>query len=307
MTTATTDIIWNDALHSLTTVRDFVRFGGSQFERAQLYYGHGTDNAWDEALALVLFALNLSPEFSKKIAACTLTVQERKIILDLFQQRITQRIPVPYLTHEAWFAGLKFYVDRRVIIPRSPIGELLQNGLQFHDIDLEKTHKILDLCTGSGCIAITAAVQFPDAKVDAVDNDPAALQCAQKNIDTYQLGHSITLIESNLFSALASKTYDLILCNPPYVDAVAMATLPVEYNYEPNAALASGDDGLTHAHEILHNAGAHLTEHGVLILEVGASAPALQRAYPHIPFLWLEFAHGGEGVLLLTRDQLQNL
>jgi ribosomal protein L3 glutamine methyltransferase len=289
----------------LFTIRDVIRFGASQFEAAQLFYGHGTDNAWDEALHLTYHILHLPLTWDKNIANCRLVKEERINILELFLKRITQRLPAPYLTHQAWFAQMPFYVDERVIIPRSPIGEIILRGFQLPQIEINTVNKVLDLCCGSGCIAIAAASNFPHLKIDAVDISPEALAVAEKNVAHYHLEHQITLIASDLFSNLQNQRYDLILCNPPYVDAEEMANLPPEYRFEPELALSAGRDGLLLAKKILKEAATFLTATGCLILEVGKSWHALQQTYPQIPFLWLDFEFGGEGVLLITHSQLQ--
>lgn len=289
----------------LQTVRDFIRFGASQFEAAQLHYGHGTDNAWDEALHLTYHVLHLPPTWDKNIANCRLVEIERIALLNLFHERIRRRIPTPYLIHQAWFAHMPFYVDERVIVPRSPLGEIIASGFELPSIEISEVRHVLDLCCGSGCIAIATATYFPHIQVDAVDIDTAALEVAAKNVAHYGLEEKTSLIQSDLFSTLHGRQYDLILCNPPYVDAEQMANLPNEFHFEPTLALAAGRDGLLFAKRILKEAANFLTTNGCLILEVGKSWPALQQAYPQIPFLWLDFEFGGEGVCLLTRNQLQ--
>ncbi len=299
-------LLFNEAQNELITIRDFIRFGTSQFTLAQLFYGHGTDDAWDDALMLVFHALHLPLHYGKEVSNCRLTASERKTILSLFERRINERMPVPYLTHEAWFAGLSFYVDERVIIPRSPFAEIIKQGFQFADINLENVEHVLDLCTGSACMAIATAKLLPGVMIDAVDINSDALSVARKNIDDYDLSHQINLIKSDLFSALAGKKYDLILCNPPYVSQEEMDLLPQEYHHEPKLALVGGTDGLDLVIKILKDAAQYLEEGGVLIMEVGFSQQALINRFPQSPFLWLEFAHGGEGIFMLTKDQLRS-
>jgi ribosomal protein L3 glutamine methyltransferase len=291
------------AINELRTFRDLVRWGASEFNAAQLCFGHGNDNAWDEALCLARHVLHLSPEEDGKIADVRLLSTERRQIAELFQQRIQQRKPAAYLTHQAWFAGLSFYVDERVIIPRSPMAELIAQGFTPW-LDEISVDQVLDLCTGSGCIAIACAMAFPQAHVDAVDISGDALAVAEKNVAHYELQDSISLLESNLFTQLPKKRYDLIISNPPYVNAVDMAQLPQEYQHEPRLALAAGDDGLDAVRVILAQAPDYLSEHGILVIEVGRSAPALEACFPDLPFLWLDLKQGGQGVFLLTAKQL---
>jgi ribosomal protein L3 glutamine methyltransferase len=292
-------------LNELHTLRDFVRWGASRFNAAQLFFGHGTDNAIDDAVALILHAVHLTPPLPESLWACHLTSNEKQQIFQLFQRRINERIPVPYLTNEAWFAGLSFYVDQNVLIPRSPIAELIE---QQFDPWIENTHiqNILEIGTGSGCIAIATALHFPDALVDAVDISPQALEIAQKNIETYDLVNRVTLLEGDVFSSIPPhKKYDLIICNPPYVDAFEMENLPPEFQHEPSLALAAGNDGLDIVRKILQQARNHLNNKGILIVEVGASQPALLETYPDVDFIFPDFKRGGDGVFLLTKEQLE--
>lgn len=291
--------------YQLETIRDYIRYGASLFTRAKLYYGHGTDNAWDEAYALVRHVLAIPYESPKTIGNCRLTLEERYEILDLFQKRIDSKTPVPYITHSALFAGLEFYVDERVLIPRSPIAELIESHFAPW-IEPDRVNNILDLCTGSGCIAIACAQYFPEANIDAVDIELSALEVARINANNHQVSDLVTLIHSDLFEALHGKKYDIIVSNPPYVDAVDMKALPAEYRHEPERALAAGSDGLDIVHLILKQAVSYLTETGILIVEVGNSAEALLAHYPQIPFTWLEFSRGESEVFLLTKSDLEH-
>jgi ribosomal protein L3 glutamine methyltransferase len=287
----------------MVTIRDCIRWAVSHFEAEELYYGHGTDNSWDEAVALILHALHFSPTVDSHILDARLTRRERLEIAELLKRRIQDRIPLAYLTHEAWFGLLKLYVDERVLIPRSPLAETIEN--QFSPwINPDRVTRILDLCTGSGCIAFACAFAFPEASVDAVDISAAALEVAEINRQNLQQTEAVRLIESDLFSHLAGERYDIIISNPPYVDAADMAALPAEYKHEPALGLAAGEDGLVIVKSILKQASHYLTPHGILIVEVGNSEEALIDAYPDVPFTWLEFERGGGGVFMLTAKQL---
>lgn len=287
----------------LQTIRDFLRWATSRFNEASLYYGHGTDNAWDEAIALILHTLHLPHDIDPAVLDAHLTEKERTQLLQLIQRRINERIPVPYLTHEAWFTGLPFYVDERVLIPRSPIAELIEN--QFSPwIDPDQVHHILDLCTGSGCIAIASAKAFPDAMVDASDVSVDALAVAKMNVLRHQVEDQVNLIQSDLFNEIPQKKYDIIVSNPPYVDADDFSSLPEEYRYEPILGLKAGQDGLDMARVILQQAKRYLNPNGILIVEVGNSEVALAEQFPEIPFTWLEFQRGGGGVFLLRATEL---
>lgn len=291
--------------NELLTVRDYIRWGASRFNEANLYFGHGTDNAWDEASQLVLHAIHLPYDSHPEILNSRLCLEERKKILGLIERRVNERVPLPYLTGEAWFLGLPFNVDERVLIPRSPIGELIENG--FQPWLSYEPRRILDLCTGSGCIGIATALSFPYAQVDISDISPDALAVAQTNIEKHQVSDHVRAVESDLFSGLKGEVYDLIVTNPPYVDQQDMGSLPEEYHREPELALASGFDGLDFTRRLLSEAKNHLSENGVLICEVGNSWPALEEAFPQVEFTWLEFERGGHGVFVLTRQQLMNL
>jgi ribosomal protein L3 glutamine methyltransferase len=288
--------------HELFTIRDYVRWALSRFNATHLYYGHGTDNAWDEAVYLVLSALHLPPDISQDLMNSTLTLVERRFLCELISRRISERIPAAYLTQEAWFAGLSFYIDQRVIIPRSPIAELIENGFSPW-LEGKTVHRILDLCTGSGCIAIACALAFAGSEVDAVDISSEALDVAKINVKKYGLEHNVQLIESDLFKKVSNQ-YDVIVSNPPYISHFEYESLPREYTHEPILALKAQKEGMAVAIQILKEAGRHLSPDGILVVEVGHSQEALQETYPQVPFLWLDFSRGGEGVFLLTAEQL---
>lgn len=288
----------------LHSIADFIRWGASRFNEAELYFGHGSDNAVDESLFLVLHALNLAPGLAPELMQSRLTDEEKARVLGLFERRIHERLPVPYLTNEAWFGGLKFYVDERVLVPRSPIIELIEK--QFSDwLEPEDIHAVLDLCSGSACIAITSAMALPWAEVDALDISSDAIDVANINIERHQLADQVHAIQSDLFSAVPGKRYNLIVSNPPYVDAQDMAALPAEFQREPELGLASGEDGLDIPIRILAEAPEHLAEHGILVLEVGNSGAALEARFPEVPFEWIEFERGGHGVFVLHAASLQ--
>ncbi|MDO8271799.1 MAG: 50S ribosomal protein L3 N(5)-glutamine methyltransferase [Gammaproteobacteria bacterium] len=273
-----------------------------QFEAADLFYGHGTDNAWDEAVYLVFSALGLSFDEDDSIMSRPVTRGELERIQALAKRRTDERLPVAYLVGEAWFAGLPFKVDSRVLIPRSPLAELIVE--QFAGLVPAEPHKILDLCTGSGCIGIACAVAFPDARVDLADISEDALTLARENVLWHEVGERVRVIQADLFDGL-DDVYDLIVTNPPYVSQEEVDDLPEEYRHEPELGLVSNDDGLEIPLRILREAPQHLSENGVLIMEVGYSWQALAARLPKVPFLWLEFANGGEGVCMLTARQLR--
>ncbi|MGH8427967.1 MAG: 50S ribosomal protein L3 N(5)-glutamine methyltransferase [Gammaproteobacteria bacterium] len=287
----------------LRTIRDLVRFGASAFNEAGLVFGHGTDNALDEALALVLHSLHLDHGLAPEYLAARLTEAEIARTHALFVRRIEGRLPAAYLTREAWFAGLPFYVDERVVIPRSPIAELIEKRFEPWYAS-ESAGWILDLCCGSGCIGIACACAFPQVRVTLADGDSAALEVARCNVADYGLEARVEVIESDLYAALAGKQYDLVVCNPPYVDAATYAVLPPEYLSEPRVGLESGEEGLDHPLAVLRDAAEHLTPSGVLVLEVGAARSALERTMPNLDAVWVEFARGGEGVAIITRAAL---
>ncbi len=285
----------------MNSLGDFIQATEQAFLAAKLSFGHGTDNAWDEAVALARAVLTLPADCDRSVLTRILTSTEINRLNELTQQRIESRIPVPYLVQEAWFAGYKFYVDERVIIPRSPMGELITTRCQPW-LGKKPIRRILDLCTGSGCIAIACAHAFPEAKIDAIDISTDALAVAEKNIEQHACADRVTLYESDLFKACPIEPYDIILSNPPYVDAEEMACLSVEYQHEPMLALAAGVDGLDLVRQLLKEAPQHLTSPGYLFVEVGHSQTALREQYPALPFTWLNFQQGGEGVFLLMKE-----
>jgi len=294
-------------VNELHTVGDFIRWGATQFNKNNLFFGHGTENAIDEAVVLVCHALHLPPEIPDILWHSRLTIVEKKAVFDLFNQRIKQRIPTPYLTGEAWFAQIRFFVNKHVLIPRSPIAELIEQGFQPW-VEPNEVKSVLDLCTGSGCIAIASAmIAFPNAEIDAVDISSEALEVAQKNIKHYGLEQRVHTISSDLFSNLAGKRYDLIICNPPYVDPHALETMPNEYHYEPRLGLEAGEDGLLFVKQILKTAPDYLTPEGKIIIEVGVSQTQLIEQYPDVAFRWIEFQRGGLGVFLLTREECSSI
>ena len=293
----------SNVVEELETLVDFVRWATTQFNQSTLYFGHGTDNALDEAIALVSQSLHLPRFVPENLWQAKLTCQERRLLLERIQKRIQQRTPLPYITEQAWFADLSFYVDKRVLIPRSPIAELIANDFAPW-IDMDSVNRALDLGTGSACIAIAIAYHF-GVEVDAVDISQDALIVAKKNIMQHQLENWVHPVHSDLFSSLSGLHYDLIVANPPYVDAYEIETMPPEYHHEPLSALEAGKDGLFFVKQILRDAGQYLTEQGILIVEVGASMPAVIEQYPDVPFTWLEFEHGGDGIFLLSGEQVQ--
>lgn len=286
----------------LISIRDLIRWAVSQFKAHDLFFGHGTDNPWGEAEYLVLHGIDLVPPLDDAWLDSRLTRDERAKVLHLLQRRMHERIPAAYLTGEAWFAGLRFKVDERVLVPRSPIAELIEKG--FAPWLAAEPHTVLDLCAGSGCIGIACAYAFPEAHVDLSDISPDALALARENISLHQLQDRVTAIESDLFVALSGRKYDLIVTNPPYVDAEDLASMPSEYHAEPAIGLGSGADGLDFTRRLLREICGYLNPFGVLICEVGNSWAALEEAYPKLPFTWLEFEHGGHGVFMLTAEQL---
>jgi ribosomal protein L3 glutamine methyltransferase len=286
----------------LETPADFVRWGASRFAAAGLHFGHGTANAIDDAAALVLHALHLPHDAPPRLLDARLLPEEKRRVHALIERRIAERIPTPYLTGEAWFAGLRFVVDERVLVPRSPIAELIERGFEPW-LEPERVLRVLDLCTGSGCIAIACALAFPAAQVDGTDVSTDALAVAGANRALHGLGDRVAFHAGDLW-ADREPGYDLIVANPPYVDAAEMAALPPEHRHEPALALAAGGDGLDVAMRILREAPRYLAADGLLVCEVGASATALEQRCPRVPFTWIEFERGGDGVFVMTADEL---
>lgn len=280
------------ALGEMHSLRDCLRWAVSTFLRAEIHFGHGTDNAWDEARWLVLGALSLPFDSPEWVLDAHIATPERERLVQLLTRRVVERVPVAYLLGEAHFGGLRFVVDEHVLVPRSPIAELIEAGCEPWVGGVEPS-RILDLCCGSGCIGIAAALRFADATVDLADVSPEALAVARRNVALHGVEAAVRVRESDLFSALDGERYELILCNPPYVDAAEMAALPPEFRHEPRLGLAAGEDGLDLVRRILREARAHLTGDGLLVLEVGASAAALEAAYPRLPIVWPDSS--GEG------------
>lgn len=293
-----------DSLHVLTTIRDFIRWGSSEFLRNELTFGHGFASAFDEARYLILHALALPYDWPDDYLDTVLTPPEREQVIDILLLRVKSRQPAAYITRESWFCGLKFYVDERVLVPRSPIAELISDKFEPW-VDSHRVHRILDLCSGSGCIAIAAKYHFPDADVFASDLSLDALEVARTNLELHDLVGDITLYESDLFDAIPPQQFDVIVCNPPYVDAVDMANLSDEYHYEPEIGLRAGDDGLLLVDRILAGAGEFLSDHGALFIEVGNSQAALERKFDFLPMTWIEFEFGGGGVCCIGAGDLK--
>ena len=292
-----------ETIQALMTVRDYIRWAASRFAEAKLFHGHGTATALDDAAALVLHSLHLPYNLSESYFSARLTEAERHKIVDLVERRISTRIPSAYLMHEAIFAGLPFYVDERVLVPRSPIAELIHE--QFTPwVEPDNIARVLDLCTGSACIAIACAYAFPDALVDAVDLSEDALEVAKINLAKHELEEQLTLYHSDLFGALPAQKYDLIVSNPPYVAIAEWEQLPAEFHAEPEMGFTGGESGLDLVIKILVDAADYLSEQGILVIEVGSSAETLQEKFPDIPFYWLNFENGGDGVFLLTAEQV---
>lgn len=294
------------AVAELRTVQDMLRWSASRLAEAEVYFGHGTENPWDEAAWLIAHALHLPFSILPDWHAAALTHIERENIIELMRLRIEERVPAPYLVGEAWFCGQPYVVDERVLIPRSPIAEMIQQRFAPWWQGQEAPQRILDLCTGSGCIGIACAHEFEQAQVELLDISFDALAVAEENIEQHRVDDRVLALQSDLLSA-ASGRYDLIVSNPPYVDADDMACLPEEYLHEPELALAAGDDGLDLVHRLLKDARQYLTEEGLLVVEVGNSWPALAAQYPQLPFVWPEFEHGGHGVFVLQARDLDLL
>jgi ribosomal protein L3 glutamine methyltransferase len=292
--------------NDLLTLRDWLRYAVSRFTAAGVFYGHGTTNAFDEAVWLILHTLSLPHDRLEAFLDAKLAADERATVARMIDRRTVDRLPTAYLTNQAWLGDYRFYVDERVIVPRSYFADLI-----FDDAfapwfpDPDSVSSVLDLCTGSGCLAILLADAYPNAVVDAVDISADALQVARRNIDEYGLSGRVAPIESDLFSALGKRRYDLIVCNPPYVTAEAIATLPVEYRHEPMLALAAGEDGLDVVRRLIAEAADHMTQHGVLAVEVGHNRAIMEEAYPDLPLIWLSTAHEDDKVFLLERDNLR--
>lgn len=289
-----------DQLHSL---RDYIRYAMSQFAQNKVYFGHGTDNAWDEAAQLVLAAVYLPWDVNPAVLDGRLTQAEKERVLEFIHLRAVERKPLPYITGESWFCSLPFFVDERVLIPRSPIAELIEQ--QFCPwLGEGPVERILDLCTGSGCIGLACAYAFEEAEVDLADISTDAIDVANINIAKHEMHDRVHAIQSDLFSNLKGKKYDLIVSNPPYVDESDLASMPQEYDHEPELALGSGPDGLDITRQILAQANDYLTEDGLLVVEVGNSEVHMMAKYPHIPVVWLEFERGGNGVFAITAKEL---
>lgn len=290
--------------HNLETVRDWLRFAVSRFNQAKLFFGHGSNDPYDEAAYLILHTLHLPVDRLEPFLDARLTDSERAEVLNVIQRRVEQRVPAAYLTNEAFLGDFRFYVDERVIVPRSFISELLRDQLSPWIAEPEEISSVLDLCTGSGCLAILAAYAFPNALVDAVDLSPDALAVAERNVSDYVLQDRIELIQSDLFAKLGGRKYDLIISNPPYVDAESVALLPQEYLHEPEMSLGSGNDGLDATRVILEQAADHLSDNGILIVEIGHNRDVLEAAYPDLPFTWLDVSAGDQYVFMLVRNDL---
>jgi ribosomal protein L3 glutamine methyltransferase len=293
-----------DITSELITVRDHLRYAVSRFTAARLFFGHGSDNAWDEAVYLTLHTLNLPLDRLEPFLDARLLPDERTALLDIYRRRCEERLPAAYLTNEAWLGEHRFYIDDRVIVPRSFIAELLDEQLSPWIEDPWAIQTALDLCTGSGCLAILTALAFPEAQVDAVDLSKDAISVAERNVSEYDLNDRVSLIHSDAFSSLHGKRYDLIISNPPYVDADSVNRLPPEYLHEPEMALGSGTDGLDFTHIILREARKHLTDDGLLVVEIGHNRDALEAAYPNLPFTWLETSAGDQYVFMLHAADL---
>ncbi|MDD4929931.1 MAG: 50S ribosomal protein L3 N(5)-glutamine methyltransferase [Gallionella sp.] len=295
---------FSEATQNLHTVRDCLRFAVSRFYQAKLFFGHGSTDAYDEAVYLILHTLHLPVDTLAPFLDARLNPAELDEVLGTLRRRVEQRIPAAYLTHEAFLGEYSFYVDERVIVPRSFIAELLRSQLSPWITDPEAVSSVLDLCTGSGCLAILCADAFPNAHVDAVDLSPHALAVATRNVHDYELQARISLIESDLLTNLAGRRYDLIISNPPYVDEKSVNSLPPEYLHEPKLSLGSGHDGLDATRIILKHAAEHLTDNGILIVEIGHNREALEAAYPKLPFTWLDVTAGDQFVFMLHRNDL---
>lgn len=295
-----------DAIDELITLRDWLRWAVSRFTEAELFFGHGTDNAWDEAIWLLLATLKLPRDRLEACIDTRLTKAERLAVWQALQQRIARRLPAAYIVQEAWLGDFRFYVDERVIVPRSYFAELLREGFSPWVEDVDSVTNALDLCTGSGCLAILMAHTFPNAQIDAIDISSAALAVAKRNIADYGLADIVKPIESDLFAAVAGKRYDLILSNPPYVTAAAMAALPMEYRHEPALALAAGKDGLDVVRRLLAKAAEHLNPGGFIAIEVGHNREQVETAFPELEAIWLDTVSSEEKVFLVSEEALRD-
>ncbi len=293
----------DQAQSDLHSIKDYLRWVYSNFNRSDIFFGHGQDNPWDETVQLVLGGLQLPLDIPTDLYEGRLTQSERQRVITLLIARLGQRIPTAYLINSAWFCGLEFYVDERVLIPRSPIGELIQN--RFEGLVRREPKRILDMCTGSGCIAIACADYFPEAEVDAVDLSVDALNVVEFNIERHHMTERVFPLQSDLFEQLPQEQYDLIVTNPPYVDEEDIDDMPAEFHHEPMMALEAGQDGLILVKRILAQAADYLTDDGVLVCEVGNSMVHLIEQYPSVPFKWIDFKQGGDGVFALTKTQLR--
>ena len=294
-----------EVLTTLSTIRDYIRWAASRFAKAEISFGHGTVVALDDAAALILHTVYQPYNLSEVYFDTVLTMTERQAVVEIVDRRINERVPAAYLTHEAIFAGLSFYVDQRVLVPRSPIAELIEQRFSPW-VEEDQVTRILDLCTGSACIAIACAYAFQEALVDAVDLSPDALAVAEINVEKHLLDDVVTLYHSDLFKALPATLYDVIVSNPPYVCQTEWEMLPQEFHAEPDMGFKGGVSGLDLVVRILVDANDYLAEQGILIIEVGSSAEALQNLFPDVPFYWLNFERGGDGVFLLTAEQVEN-
>ncbi len=289
--------------NELSTMIDFMRWGASQFVAARLSFSHGMSSPLDESVYLVLRSLNLPVDTPDVYWESKLTKSEKEVVISNLKKRIDLKIPAAYIMQEGWFAGLQFYVDERVLVPRSPIAELVE--AQFTPwVNPDEVESVLDLCTGSGCIGIACAYAFPMADIDLADISKDALEVARINVEQHDAAQTVSVIESDLFHALEGKQYDIIVSNPPYVDAEDIDSMSAEFQHEPELGLSSGNDGLDCTRQILKQAANHLTDEGILVLEVGNSQYALAAEYPDLPFQWIDFERGGDGVFILTKTQL---
>jgi ribosomal protein L3 glutamine methyltransferase len=292
---------------SLRTIADYIRYCFSSMNKEAAFCGHGFDNAWDESVGLVLQVLDLPWDFDREMWSCRVSKEERALLASAIERRVNERVPTAYITSKAFFCGLPFYVDDRVLVPRSPISELIERG--FAPWLIEAPRRVMDLCTGSACIGIACAYAFPESQIDCLDISSDAIAVACTNVEKHAVGDQVTLYQSDVFDALPQEwygTYDLIVSNPPYVDQQDIDSMPVEYHKEPMLGLASGEDGLDITRRILRQAAKWLSSTGVLIVEVGNSWEALEEAYPDVSFTWLEFERGGHGVFMLAAAELQS-